>query len=142
MSAQLRVSGRALVALTLGGVVLLASACASSGGGGSTSADGKAPIKIVTDGLWAGGVPEQLSAIQAEVDTINAAGGIHGRKLDLIVCDDQNDPNKAIQCVQSAISQGVVAMVSESSASFGSFEPILQRPASPASPPTSATSRD
>jgi branched-chain amino acid transport system substrate-binding protein len=128
MSAQLRVGRRALVALATGSVLVLASACASSGGGGAGgSAGGKAPIKIVTDGLWAGGIPEQLSAIQAEVDAINAGGGIQGRKLDLIVCDDKNDPNKAIQCVQSAISQGVVAMVSEASASFGSFEPLLKQ---------------
>lgn len=64
--------------------------------------------------------------MQARVDDINAHGGIKGRKLDLIVCNDNDDPNTAIQCVQSAISAGAVAMVSEGSATFAAFAPLLK----------------
>jgi branched-chain amino acid transport system substrate-binding protein len=39
------------------------------------------------------------------VDTINAAGGIKGRKIELITRDTQGDPTKAVNATQEMISQ-------------------------------------
>jgi ABC-type branched-subunit amino acid transport system substrate-binding protein len=127
---KLRFGGgrHAIVALIGGAVLLVSVACSSSGGSSAASSSGgSGTIKIVTDGDWApNAIPEQLSAMQARVDEINANGGIKGQKLDLIACNDNNDPNTAIQCVQSAISAGAVAMVSEGSGTFAAFEPLLK----------------
>lgn len=39
------------------------------------------------------------------VDTINAAGGVNGRKIELITRDTQGDPTKAVNAVQEMISR-------------------------------------
>lgn len=39
------------------------------------------------------------------VDTINAAGGVRGRKIDLVVRDTQGDPTKAVNGAQAMISR-------------------------------------
>ena len=58
---------------------------------------------------------------QIAVDEVNAAGGINGRPLELVVCNDELDPNKASACVQQAVQDGVVALVGGLSV----FEPIV-----------------
>jgi len=42
------------------------------------------------------------------VDTINAAGGVKGRKIELVVRDTQGDPTKAVNAVQDMISRAKV----------------------------------
>ena len=42
------------------------------------------------------------------VDTINAAGGVKGRKLEVITRDTQGDPTKAVNATQELISQAKV----------------------------------
>jgi branched-chain amino acid transport system substrate-binding protein len=42
------------------------------------------------------------------VDTINAAGGVRGRKLEVITRDTQGDPTKAVNATQELISQAKV----------------------------------
>src|SRR5580698_3925248 len=42
------------------------------------------------------------------VDTINAAGGVNGRKLEVITRDTQGDPTKAVNATQELISQAKV----------------------------------
>lgn len=48
---------------------------------------------------------------QLAVDEINAAGGINGRQIQLIVRDDQGNPEVANQVDQELIDMGVVAIV-------------------------------
>jgi branched-chain amino acid transport system substrate-binding protein len=45
------------------------------------------------------------------VDAINAAGGIKGRKIELVVRDTQGDPTKAVNAVQDMISRARVHAV-------------------------------
>jgi ABC-type branched-subunit amino acid transport system substrate-binding protein len=67
-------------------------------------ADLSGPVKV-----W--GVPVTNGMKQA-VDEINAAGGIHGRKLKLIIEDSQYDPKKAVLASQKLIERDkVFAMV-------------------------------
>jgi ABC-type branched-subunit amino acid transport system substrate-binding protein len=49
--------------------------------------------------------------VQAAVNAFNAAGGVQGRKVQLISCDTQLNPAQAAKCVATASAQGVVAAV-------------------------------
>ena len=46
--------------------------------------------------------------VRYAVDAINAAGGIKGRKIELVVRDTQGDPTKAVNAVQDMISRAKV----------------------------------
>jgi ABC-type branched-subunit amino acid transport system substrate-binding protein len=108
-------AGLALIAA----LALTLSACASgtsgSSGGGSGSGD---TIKVMT---WAP-LESQLTnypAITASATTyekyINDKGGINGKKLEVLTCDEGGTPNKASDCARKAIQEQVVAVIS----SFG-----------------------
>lgn len=45
------------------------------------------------------------------VEELNAAGGVGGRRLELIVKDDEQDPEAARRAVRELVDQGVVAIV-------------------------------
>lgn len=45
------------------------------------------------------------------VEELNAAGGVGGRRLELVVRDDQQDPQAARRAVQALVDLGVVAIV-------------------------------
>ncbi len=106
----------------LGAVVavlaFILSACGSSGNGGSSTSGGSAngnpiPIGIVysVTGTYAGtGVGAQTGAMAA-VDTINAHGGINGRPLKAIFCDDQSNVTQDVACMNQFVDQGVAAVV-------------------------------
>ncbi|MFK7917371.1 MAG: ABC transporter substrate-binding protein [Ilumatobacter sp.] len=73
------------------------------------------PIKIMATGTIESpvfSVPNTPVGAQIAVDEINAAGGVNGRPLELLVCNDELDPNKAAGCIQQAIDEGVVSLVS------------------------------
>lgn len=55
---------------------------------------------------WAAWVNEEL-------------GGINGRPLEVINCDDEGDPALALSCTEDLIDEGVVAFVNNSSLAFG-----------------------
>jgi ABC-type branched-subunit amino acid transport system substrate-binding protein len=84
-------------------------------------------IEADSSSLPAGTAPEATSGVQAAVDAINAAGGIKGHKLDLINCNDQADPNTAVSCVNSELSQGIVAVVGSIGPETAGIYPILQK---------------
>jgi branched-chain amino acid transport system substrate-binding protein len=51
------------------------------------------------------------AGVQLAVSEINAAGGVGGRMLELLVRDDGQDPDKARRAVRDLASQGVVAII-------------------------------
>ncbi|HRS97367.1 MAG TPA: ABC transporter substrate-binding protein, partial [Smithella sp.] len=60
------------------------------------------------------GEPERNTAVMM-VDEINKAGGIKGRKLELVVYDTQGDATKAVQAVNKLIKDDkVVAIIGPS----------------------------
>jgi branched-chain amino acid transport system substrate-binding protein len=89
------------------------SGSSSAGASGSASAS-KDPIKLMALGpvdapnFSLPGIP---IGAQLEVDNINKAGGVNGHQLQLIVCNDKNDPNTAANCARQAIQEKVVALV-------------------------------
>src|SRR4051812_44378323 len=96
------------VGMAAAAAVTLAALTACGGGGGSSSEGG-------SDDGWAGGETVKIGIIQplsgafavlgnvvqnsmqVQVDKINAAGGVGGAKLELVVRDMQLDPAKAVQ---------------------------------------------
>ncbi len=74
----------------------LAAAAAAMALSGAALAQDKGPIKIgmsmpQTGSLGAGGKAE-LVAIRMWIDDVNAKGGLLGRKVELVVYDDQTNP--------------------------------------------------
>jgi branched-chain amino acid transport system substrate-binding protein len=62
------------------------------------------------------------------VSEINDAGGIGGRKLELIVRDDGQDPDQARRAVTELVDLGVVAMIGHATSSMASATlPIVNR---------------
>ena len=60
--------------------------------------------------------PEATAAVRAYFDTVNAAGGVRGRKLQLIVEDDKGQPEAAARSARKLVEQDqVVANVGSAS---------------------------
>jgi len=106
----------ALAALAASAIAL--AACGGSGddtsGGSTGGADAEGTIKIMAMGPVE--APQfSLESIkvgaEAAVDEINGAGGIDGQQIELIVCNDGNDTNKAVACAREAVKEEVAAMV-------------------------------
>ncbi|XVQ06425.1 ABC transporter substrate-binding protein [Spirillospora sp. CA-255316] len=90
-------------------------ACSSSDGGGQGSESDES-IKIgnwasVTGTGFAFTAPQAKAAAEAAVSSINAAGGIKGRKLELVFCDEKFDPNQEIVCAREMVTKKVSAVV-------------------------------
>jgi branched-chain amino acid transport system substrate-binding protein len=56
----------------------------------------------------------QLSAIQWWAQDVNAKGGYRGRKVELITCDDQANPETAVTCARNLIGQHVLMILNGS----------------------------
>ena len=56
---------------------------------------------------------------QLAVDEINAAGGVDGRPLELVIEDDQNSPEEAVPAYERLVEEGVVAVGGIISSSVG-----------------------
>ena len=104
---------RLLCVLSAG--ALLLSAC-----GGDDSADdtdaglGGDPIKIgqiAPTGTSIYNSPDSVAVANAAVRGVNQRGGIDGRPLEMVYCNDHVDPNKAADCARKMVSEGVVAVV-------------------------------
>ena len=94
--------------------ILAATVCAVSlmGCGKSTSGDvykigGIGPL---TGDASSYGISVKQGA-QIAIDEINAAGGVNGKKLELIFEDDVNDPEKAISAYNKLIDQDITALL-------------------------------
>ncbi|MFD3501508.1 ABC transporter substrate-binding protein [Streptomyces sp. NPDC058676] len=109
-------------------------ACASLTAGcgvvpGATGGSGADPIKVMT---WA---PQETDATnkpgmpafaQAYARWINAQGGINGRKITVLTCNDRNDSVAAARCARRAVKEEVVAVVGSYSQHSDSFFPPLE----------------
>lgn len=81
-----------------------------------SSTQGKAPIKVGAISS-ARLFPESVAAVKAYFDTVNAAGGIQGRPLQLITEDDQADVARAAAAARRLVeAEQVVAQVGSASA--------------------------
>jgi ABC-type branched-subunit amino acid transport system substrate-binding protein len=100
------------LALVLAASALVLSACGSSSDAGASG--DKAPIVIFQTNSFSGQVstkPQTETGAQAAVKEINAAGGVNGRKLKLVSCDNTGDPNVTNTCVKKAKQVNAAAFV-------------------------------
>ncbi|MDR2461299.1 MAG: branched-chain amino acid ABC transporter substrate-binding protein [Deltaproteobacteria bacterium] len=73
------------------------------------------PIKIgvmgPNTGSWASEGQDMLNVVVILADEINSAGGINGRKVEIVSADDGGDPKTAVLAAQQLYAEGVVAVV-------------------------------
>jgi branched-chain amino acid transport system substrate-binding protein len=116
------------------GSVLLAAvvtACGSSGNGGGATNGGSAakgkPLNVGISLSLSGDFSDPGKAAQRGyelwADTVNAKGGVMGRKVKLHIVDDASSPNQAVSNYQNLITRDKVDLV------FGPFSTLLTAPA-------------
>jgi branched-chain amino acid transport system substrate-binding protein len=109
-----------------------ATTAASGGGSNTASAPGVTPttVKIgyITSetGVSSSGFSDGFGAAEARIDVINAAGGINGRKIQLVAEDDQSSPTGDAAAAQLLVSKGVFGVIDYSAFTFGGA-PVLQK---------------
>lgn len=122
------------VASLAAGLVVTATTPASAGGSKKFTGD---PIKVATVGEFAvaeAGTsnPEVSGAVEARAEAINKAGGLKDasgktHKVEVTVCNTNNDPNKAAQCTRDAIEDGVVAFIGNFTTYGSQVFPLLEQ---------------
>lgn len=124
------------MALTVVATAALAACAAEDGDDGSTVKEDADvtftgdPIKVMTIApvdTAAINVPEVITAAEAASITINNAGGINGHKVELISCNDGNDPNTASECARQAVDEGVTAVIGGFTTNGTAIVPILEK---------------
>lgn len=88
------------------------------------------PVKVMTLApvdTAAINTPEIITAAEAAVATLNNAGGLGGHEVELIACNDGNDPNTAGECARKAVSEGVVAVVGGFTTNGTSIVPVIEK---------------
>jgi branched-chain amino acid transport system substrate-binding protein len=111
-----------VVAASAAVTAMLASTLAACGSDSETaSPDGGLkgePIKVMSilaTGTTGQNYDSNLASTRASVRAVNARGGIDGRPLELVYCNEQNDAAAAEQCARDAVKKKVVAVVGYSS---------------------------
>ncbi len=104
---------RTLLALLLITTLLAGFACERRGGG--SNGGGGGPIVVGYYGDLSGNTSSfgqsTKNGVEMAADEINKAGGIDGRQVQVIVEDDQGEPNKAATVVSKLINQDKVQAV-------------------------------
>lgn len=65
-------------------------------------------------------------AVQMWIDEVNARGGIKGRKIELVNCNDENKPERAVACAREMIQRGAVIIIGNAlTASLKAIQPLV-----------------
>lgn len=71
---------------------------------------------------------QQERALKITLDDINAAGGAGGRPVELLIEDDETNPNRALDVLRSLIGEDIDALIgSGTSASCYAMEPLTEQ---------------
>ncbi|MER6783786.1 ABC transporter substrate-binding protein [Streptomyces sp. NPDC000658] len=109
-------------------------ACASLAVGcgvvpGTTGGSGDDPIVVMTwapEGTSATNKPGMPAFARAYARWINAAGGLNGRELKVLTCNDNNDAVSTAKCARRAVKEHAVAVVGSYSQHSEAFFPHLE----------------
>jgi branched-chain amino acid transport system substrate-binding protein len=87
--------------------------CLAAGGAGVAGAAAKPPIKVgviapLTGGVAVYGIAVK-NAVELYVKEVNAAGGLNGQKVELVVYDDKGDPTEALNAYNKLVTADEVA---------------------------------
>ena len=122
---------RPIRATAMSAAALMACASLAAGCGvipGTTGGSGDAPITVMTWAPWdtnATNKPGMPAMATAYAKWINKHGGLNGRKLKVLTCNDHNTSISAAQCARQAVKENVVAVVgSYSEFSDSYFAPL------------------
>lgn len=104
-----------LVAALAAAMAVGIAGCGSQGASTEGSSSSAEPIKIGAivslTGTYAGLGEPQKKVIEMEVKRINDAGGINGRKIEVLIEDDGTDETKAVAAVTKLIDQDKVVAI-------------------------------
>ena len=110
-----------------------ASDTTAAGGSDTTAASGEAPsgdpIKVMTIAPVNTNLPPYPNipaAAEIYMQYINDRGGIQGRPLEVITCDDQGDPNVGANCARQAVDEGAIAVVGSFVFDASRIIPVLE----------------
>jgi ABC-type branched-subunit amino acid transport system substrate-binding protein len=122
---------RTSTALAAGSALALTLTLAACGGDekGGTAGGGET-VTIMAFGSFSNPpfvLPEIVTGAQAAVDRVNADGGVGGRQLELLTCDDEGNPNGAAACGRKAVEEDVAAVVGAFTLFGDSVIPLLER---------------
>lgn len=114
--------------------------------GFSGCSPGKAPIKVGFVGGLTGKFADLGTAgrngVTLAVEEFNGAGGIHGRRVELITRDDRQDPDIAVQVDRELIDEGVAAIIGHmTSAMSMAALPLINEKKTLMISPTTSTGR-
>ncbi|NEA54538.1 ABC transporter substrate-binding protein [Streptomyces sp. SID13666] len=87
------------------------------------------PVVVMTwapDGTKSTNMPGMPAMAQAFAAHVNASGGLNGRDLKVLTCNDHNDTVEAAKCAQRAQEEGAVAVIGSYSEHANSFTSILE----------------
>lgn len=109
-------------------------ACASLAVGcgvipGTTGGSGDGSITVMTwapENTKATNKPGMPAFAQAYARWVNARGGLDGRKLKVLTCNDHNDSVAAAKCADRAVEENVVAVLGSYSQYGDTFLPSLE----------------
>ncbi|MGP3922604.1 ABC transporter substrate-binding protein [Streptomyces sp. 8N616] len=123
---------RPVKAVAIASVSALATCAAVLAGCGSlpaVSGASKDPVVVMTwapEGTKATNVPGMPAMAQAYARWINSRGGLGGRELKVLTCNERNDTVNAGRCARRAIAENVVAVVGSYSQHGRSFMSQLE----------------
>jgi branched-chain amino acid transport system substrate-binding protein len=96
----------------------------------ASASTAKAPIIIgyITDetGPTSSTYINAVQGAQARIDAQNAAGGVDGRKLELVAEDDQSTPTGNSTAAHLLVSKGAFGIIEDNSGAFGSSRYLNQ----------------
>ncbi|WP_109529489.1 MULTISPECIES: ABC transporter substrate-binding protein [Nocardia] len=117
-----------------GTIVLLTLAACGSNSDGETTGGARNftgdPVTVMTLApvkSAAMNTPEVITAAEAAVETINAAGGLGGHEVKLIACNDGNNANQAGDCARRAVDAKAVAVLGGFTTNGSTIIPILEK---------------
>ncbi|HXA31161.1 MAG TPA: ABC transporter substrate-binding protein [Acidimicrobiales bacterium] len=116
-------------ALAASSVALCALATGAFGdpAGASSVSTIKIGILVPQTGSQAGAFNEDVLGAQARVAAVNAAGGIRGHKVQLVVADDQYTTQGSFTGAQSLVADGVVGVIGAEGTIVGAAEQYLSQ---------------
>ncbi|OSP43043.1 MULTISPECIES: ABC transporter substrate-binding protein [unclassified Streptomyces] len=118
-------------ALTTGALIACASLAAGCGivpgATGGSGDDGTVTVMTwAPQDTRATNKPGMPAFAEAYARWINSQGGINGRRLTVLTCNDKNDTVAAARCARRAVQEGAVAVVGSYSQYADSFMPTLE----------------
>ncbi|WP_380285794.1 ABC transporter substrate-binding protein [Kitasatospora purpeofusca] len=121
---------RPIAAVATAAAVLPTLFSASACGGPADAATGSGDLTVMTwapAGTGAADRPGMTSLAEAIGRDINVKGGLHGRRLRVITCNEHNTSDGAKACAQQAVDAKAVAVLGSYSQYGDDFMPVLER---------------